>query len=65
MMIYAKKGQLYTYTEQETIRIIQNVAQIYFLNKKNAYIKVACPSSIKNWNKCAFVITGECPPHLT
>ena len=36
-----KKGQSHTYAEQETIRIIQNIAQIIFLNKKDAYIKVA------------------------
>ena len=59
-----KKGQSHTYTEQETIKIIQNIAQIIFL-KKNVYIKVACPSNIKNWCKCAFVLTGERPPHLT
>ena len=29
------------------------------------YIKVAWPSNLKIWCKCAFVHAGECPSHLT
>ena len=34
-------------------------------NTQNLYIKVAWPSNLKIWCKCAFVHAGERPSHLT